>query len=242
MALLSEAFVLGAAPPTMPVARLPSKPGRAMREIPERGGPSGLAAAAAVLVAGIVAKRSATAVALRAAGTSTGKKKKSGRSIAKETLARLRSRSPRKSPKSEGARKKMPPAPDPWELDEEGRKIFPWPKSFAEIVQTAAYSTMNLIMEGETRLEVCFPPLPLADLDWNLCDVTETRVVDANIQHAIAFAKLIIKDRRSFPQMNAEQALKAATEGAELQEPDKIKGHAPQSLLSNACNALSLQV
>ncbi|CAE7432980.1 GIP [Symbiodinium microadriaticum] len=128
-----------------------------------------------------------------------------------------------------GARKKMPPAPDPWELDEEGRKIFPWPKSFAEIASTSvrwvgSERTMNLIMEGETRLEVCFPPLPLADLDWNLCDVTETRVVDANIQHAIAFAKLIIKDRRSFPQMNAEEALKAATEGAELQEPDKIKG------------------
>ena len=73
------------------------------------------------------------------------------------------------------AKKKMPPAPDPYELDEEGRKIFPWPKSFAEIVQTSYFSTMNLIMEGETRVEVCFPPLPLADLDWNICDLTETR-------------------------------------------------------------------
>ena len=31
-------------------------------------------------------------------------------------------------------------------------------------------------------------------------------------------------------------------EGAELQEPDKIKGHAPESLLSSACSVLSLQV
>lgn len=23
--------------------------------------------------------------------------------------------------------------------------------------------------------KVCFPPLPLADLDWNICDLTETR-------------------------------------------------------------------
>lgn len=23
--------------------------------------------------------------------------------------------------------------------------------------------------------QVCFPPLPLADLDWNICDLTETR-------------------------------------------------------------------
>ncbi|CAK9027262.1 unnamed protein product [Durusdinium trenchii] len=149
--------------------------------------------------------------------------KKKTRSIAKETLARLRSRSPRTTPKGQ-AKKKMPPAPDPYELDEEGRKIFPWPKSFAEIVQTACFSTMNLIMEGETRIEVCFPPLPLADLDWNICDLTETRVVDSNIQHAIAFAKLMIKDKRSFPQLNAEETQKKAMDGAPLQEPDKIKG------------------
>ncbi|CAE7510519.1 GIP [Symbiodinium natans] len=227
MALLAEAFV-GAAPPSLPVARLASKPGPAT-QVPERGMPSTLAAAAAAFVAGVVAKRR-TAVTMQA--TSTKGKKKSSRSIAKETLARLRSRSPRKTPKSEGARKKMPPSPDPWELDEEGRKIFPWPKSFAEIVQTAEYSTMNLIMEGETRLEVCFPPLPLADLDWNLCDVTETRVVDANIQHAIAFAKLLVKDKRPFPQLNAEEAMKNATEGAALQEPDKIKGHAQCGIVS----------
>lgn len=149
--------------------------------------------------------------------------KKKTRSIAKETLARLRSRSPRTTPKGQ-AKKKMPPAPDPYELDEEGRKIFPWPKSFAEIVQTSLFSTMNLIMEGETRIEVCFPPLPLADLDWNICDLTETRIVDANIQHAIAFAKLMVKDKRAFPQLNAEEALKKAQEGAPVQEPDKIKG------------------
>eukprot|EP00434_Breviolum_minutum_P039311 symbB.v1.2.034906.t1/scaffold4590.1/size39089/2 len=83
---------------------------------------------------------------------------------------------------------------------------------------------MNLIMEGETRIEVCFPPLPLADLDWNICDLTETRIVDANIQHAIAFAKLMVKDKRAFPQLDAEEALKKAQEGAPVQEPDKIKG------------------
>mmetsp|Transcript_9866 Transcript_9866/g.22970 ORF Transcript_9866/g.22970 Transcript_9866/m.22970 type:complete len:500 (+) Transcript_9866:63-1562(+) len=186
-------------------------------------GQRSVAVAAAFALAAAVAHKGRRLRTGRAA-EKTEAKKKTGRSIAKETLARLRSRSPRNKPKSEGARKKMPPAPDPWELDEEGRKIFPWPKSFAEIVQTAAYSTMNLIQEGETRLEVCFPPLPLADLDWNLCDLTETRVIDANIQHAIAFAKLIVKDRRPFPQLNPEEAMKNATEGAAVQEPDKIKG------------------
>ena len=31
------------------------------------------------------------------------------------------------------------------------------------------------------------------------------RIVDANIQHAIAFAKLMVKDKRAFPQLNAEE-------------------------------------
>lgn len=142
------------------------------------------------------------------------------RSIAKETLARLRKRAPKRS----GAQKakKMPPSPDPWERDEEDRKIFPWPKSFAEIVQTSAYSSMELFMEGETRVEVCFPPLPLADLDWNMADITETRVVDANIQHAIAFGKFIIKDKRQFPKLDPVKALESAMQGGPVQAPDVI--------------------
>eukprot|EP00439_Symbiodinium_sp_Y106_P002476 s6764_g1.t1 len=51
MALLAEAFTLGPAPPALPVARLASTPARATRKAPERGVPSALAAAAAVLVA-----------------------------------------------------------------------------------------------------------------------------------------------------------------------------------------------
>jgi len=146
------------------------------------------------------------------------------RSVAKETLARLRKRAPKKGDAKAGVtKKKMPPKPDPWELDEEGRRIFPWPKSFAEIVQTAAYSTFELFMQGETRCEVDFPPLPLADLDWNNCDMSETRIVDSNIQHAIAFCKFIIKDGRKFPNLDAEEAFKNATAGATPQEPDKIK-------------------
>jgi len=131
-------------------------------------------------------------------------------------------RSPRQGGKKATA-KKMPPKPDPWELDEDGRRIFPWPKSFAEIVQTSAYSAMELLMQGETRVEVDFPPLPLADLDWNTCDVSETRVVDSNIQHAIAFAKFIIKDQRPFPKLDVQKAFEAATAGAKPQEPDKIE-------------------
>jgi len=118
--------------------------------------------------------------------------------------------------------KKMPPKPDPWELDEEGRRIFPWPKSFAEIVQTSAYSAFELFMTGETRVEVDFPPLPLADLDWNNCDVSETRIVDSNIQHAIAFSKFIVKDPRAFPKLDPKKAVEAAAAGAQPQEPDKI--------------------
>jgi len=147
--------------------------------------------------------------------------KKTGRSIAKETLARLRNRVPKGS-MGDKPKRKLPPKPDPWELDEDGRRIFPWPKSFAEIVQTAAYSTMGLMMEGETRVEVDFPPLPLADLDWNTCDVSETRVVDSNIQHAIAFGKLIIKDKREFPKLDPEKAVENASNGAPPQQPDVI--------------------
>jgi hypothetical protein len=116
----------------------------------------------------------------------------------------------------------MPAAPDPYTLDEEGRRIYPWPKSFAEIVQTSCYATMNLLLQGETRVEVCFPPLPLADLDWNTCDVAETRIVDANIQHAIAFAKLIIKDDRSLPNLNAEDTAKKVQMGAPMQNADEV--------------------
>lgn len=144
---------------------------------------------------------------------------KSSRSVAKETLARLRARVPRK--KGQEA-KKMPPEPDPWMIDEEGRKIFPWPKSFAEIVQTAHFATMNLIMAGEVRIEVDFPPLPLADLDWNVCDVAETRIVDSNIQHAIAFGKLLVKDKRVFPKLDPETAVKEAAAGAPMQQPEMI--------------------
>lgn len=144
---------------------------------------------------------------------------KKGRNVAKETLARLRARSPRGRKRTA---KKMPPAPDPWTLDEEGRRIFPWPKSFAEIVQTSAFSALNLLMEGETRLEVDFPPLPLADLDWNTCDVSETRIVDSNIQHAIAFAKFLIKDKRPLPKLDPKEAMKAATQGAKPQDEDEI--------------------
>eukprot|EP00448_Togula_jolla_P002457 CAMPEP_0170604270 /NCGR_PEP_ID=MMETSP0224-20130122/19334_1 /TAXON_ID=285029 /ORGANISM="Togula jolla, Strain CCCM 725" /LENGTH=505 /DNA_ID=CAMNT_0010929163 /DNA_START=45 /DNA_END=1562 /DNA_ORIENTATION=- len=147
------------------------------------------------------------------------KAKPASKGIAKGVLARLRTRSPKTAGKK---MKKMPPKPDAWELDEEGRRIYPWPKSFAEIVQTAATSTLNLIHEGETRVEVDFPPLPLADLDWNTCDVSETRIVDSNIQHAIAFSKLLIKDPRPLPVLDVEEANKAAKAGAEPAEPDKI--------------------
>ncbi|CAE6956555.1 unnamed protein product [Symbiodinium natans] len=57
MALLGEAFALGGPPPTLPVARLASKPGRAAHEVPERGSSSTLAAAATVLAGCVVAKR-----------------------------------------------------------------------------------------------------------------------------------------------------------------------------------------
>jgi len=147
---------------------------------------------------------------------------KTSRSIAKETLARLRQRAPRTGDKKSIDKRMMPPAPDPWVLDDEGRKIFPWPKSFAEIVQTSAFSALNLITEGETRIEIDFPPLPLADLDWNTCDVSETRVVDANIQHAIAFSKLLIKDPRPFPKLDPVQAMESAGAGAAPQAPDQI--------------------
>jgi len=116
----------------------------------------------------------------------------------------------------------MPPAPDPWEVDEAGRKIFAWPKSFAEIVQTSAFSTVELFQAGETRVEVDFPPLPLADLDWNTCDISETRVVDSNIQHAIAFCKLLIKDPREYPKLDAQETVARAMAGAVAQEPDKV--------------------
>ncbi|CAE7896510.1 unnamed protein product [Symbiodinium necroappetens] len=56
MALLGEAFALGAAPPTPP-ARLVSTPGRTPEVTLERGMPSALSAAATVLAAGVVAKR-----------------------------------------------------------------------------------------------------------------------------------------------------------------------------------------
>ncbi|CAE6938787.1 unnamed protein product [Symbiodinium natans] len=59
MALLTEAFVPGAAPPSLPVARLAAAPGRATRA-PERGTPWTLAAAASALAAGVAVKRRAT--------------------------------------------------------------------------------------------------------------------------------------------------------------------------------------
>eukprot|EP00929_Paragymnodinium_shiwhaense_P045065 TRINITY_DN23070_c0_g2_i1.p1 TRINITY_DN23070_c0_g2~~TRINITY_DN23070_c0_g2_i1.p1 ORF type:complete len:541 (+),score=137.31 TRINITY_DN23070_c0_g2_i1:108-1730(+) len=143
------------------------------------------------------------------------------KNVAKSVLARLRQRSPKGS-MGDKPTKKMPPKPDPWEIDEDGRKIFPWPKSFAEIVQTSAFSTMALIQDKETRLEVDFPPLPLTDLDWNNCDMSETRIVDSNIQHAIAFCKLLIKDPRPYPKLDPVKAQDEATQGAEPQEPTKI--------------------
>jgi len=143
------------------------------------------------------------------------------KNIAKGVLKRLRTRAPGRS--SAVGSKKMPPAPDPWEIDEEGRKIFPWPKSFAEIVQTAAFSTMKLLQEGETRIECDFPPLPLADLDWNTCDISDTRVVDSNIQHAIAFSKLIIKDPRPYPKLDAEKQYEEAMQGGGVQDTDRIQ-------------------
>lgn len=187
-----------------------------------QGLPLAAGAAAAVIAAagGFLRRRrlarSSAAVALHAEGV------QAKRSVAKETLARLRMRAPKKG-KAKVVKKKMPPAPDPWELDEENRKIFPWPKSFAEIVQTAAYSAMEMFMTGETRVEVCFPPLPLADLDWNTCDVSQTRVVDSNIQHAIAFSKLIIKDKKLFPKLDSEEAYEAACAGASVEQPDQIE-------------------
>jgi len=81
---------------------------------------------------------------------------------------------------------------------------------------------MSMFLEGETRVEVDFPPLPLADLDWNSADVSETRVVDSNIQHAIVFAKLLIKDQRLFPKLDPVKTQEAARAGAAPQEPDKI--------------------
>lgn len=189
---------------------------------------NGLLAASASAAIGVAALSSRRGRLLRRrtatfATTDAAPAQEASRSIAKETLARLRSRSPRTAPPREvGPKKKMPPTPDPWVEDEEGRKIFPWPKSFAEIVSTAAYSTLGLFQEGETRIEVCFPPLPLADLDWNTCDVSETRVVDSNIQHAIAFAKLIIKDPKPFPKLDAEKTAEMARAGMPPQQPDTI--------------------
>jgi len=142
--------------------------------------------------------------------------------IAKDTLKRLRKRAPTKGPKKDVSRLRMPPSPDPWEYDEDGRKIFPWPKSFAEIVQTSVYATMNLFQEGETRVEVCFPPLPVAELDWNRCDMAETRIIDANTSHAISFSKLIIKEPRKLPKLDVEEA-KRISEAGTVENPADIE-------------------
>lgn len=74
MALLPEA-VVSAAQPTLPVARLASKPGRAHLEVPQQGVPSSLAAtAAAVLAAGVAVKRRTADTRASAVGM-RGKKK-----------------------------------------------------------------------------------------------------------------------------------------------------------------------
>ncbi|CAE7024795.1 unnamed protein product [Symbiodinium natans] len=57
MALITEAFAVGAAPPTLPAARFGAAP-RPAQEVPERGlGVSSAAVAATVLAAGVAAKR-----------------------------------------------------------------------------------------------------------------------------------------------------------------------------------------
>mmetsp|Transcript_52456 Transcript_52456/g.170345 ORF Transcript_52456/g.170345 Transcript_52456/m.170345 type:complete len:513 (+) Transcript_52456:142-1680(+) len=173
------------------------------------------ASAAFVAAAGAVLRRRQQRSSVLARQAEATAKKDS---VAKQTLANLRKR----GVKSADPNKKMPPKPDPWQLDELGNRVFPWPKSFAEIVQTAAYSSMELFMKGETRIEVDFPPLPLADLDWNVCDTAETRIVDANIQHAIAFCKFVIKDPRKFPKLDADEAVKRAMAGAEPQDADAV--------------------
>mmetsp|Transcript_13256 Transcript_13256/g.31411 ORF Transcript_13256/g.31411 Transcript_13256/m.31411 type:complete len:316 (+) Transcript_13256:96-1043(+) len=58
MALLGKAFAFGMAPSAGPVERLPSRPDRVTRQLPDRGS-SALAAAATALAAGIVANRRA---------------------------------------------------------------------------------------------------------------------------------------------------------------------------------------
>jgi len=56
MALLNEAFTVGAVPETLP-ARLATQSGRRVHEVPERGASSSLAAVASVLAAGAAVKR-----------------------------------------------------------------------------------------------------------------------------------------------------------------------------------------
>eukprot|EP00933_Yihiella_yeosuensis_P080050 TRINITY_DN93454_c0_g1_i1.p1 TRINITY_DN93454_c0_g1~~TRINITY_DN93454_c0_g1_i1.p1 ORF type:complete len:543 (+),score=95.76 TRINITY_DN93454_c0_g1_i1:70-1629(+) len=184
-------------------------------------GAAATAAAAAALVLGQRRQRRRPAAVSLAAEATAKATPKTGRSIAKETLARLRRRSP-KGGNKDTVIKRMPPRPDPWEIDEDGNKVFPWPKSFAEIVQTAACSTINLFLEGETRVEVCFPPLPLADLNWNGCDMTESRVVDSNTQHAIAFSKLLIKDPRLYPKLDPKTTAQEAGAGAAPLDEDAM--------------------
>mmetsp|Transcript_32457 Transcript_32457/g.72142 ORF Transcript_32457/g.72142 Transcript_32457/m.72142 type:complete len:497 (-) Transcript_32457:62-1552(-) len=172
-------------------------------------------------VAGLMCLRNVRKIAITRRKASEAAPAQRPRRVAKETLARLRKRAP-KVAGSVPARR-MPPKPDPLSVDSEGRQIFPWPKSFAEIVQTAVESSMRLFVQGETRVEVDFPPLPLADLDWNLCDLSETRVVDSNVQHAIAFSKLLIKDSRQFPKLDPEVvAKKNRGEGVDVLE-EKLK-------------------
>ncbi|CAE7376080.1 unnamed protein product [Symbiodinium natans] len=73
MALLNEAFALGAAPQVAPVARLASKPERTTSEVSARGSSSVLVAAAAALAVGVVSKR--RPVEARPAVAAFGKKK-----------------------------------------------------------------------------------------------------------------------------------------------------------------------
>ncbi|OLQ07881.1 hypothetical protein AK812_SmicGene8670 [Symbiodinium microadriaticum] len=58
MALMTEAFAVGAAPPTLPTARFAAQPRhQEAHEIREQGSSSALVAAATVLAAGVAAKR-----------------------------------------------------------------------------------------------------------------------------------------------------------------------------------------
>lgn len=159
-----------------------------------------IAAAATAALAAAGARHRNSRVAM-AAEAKTKKKVKGPNKVSSTTLMKLRKKrrvGDRFGIDGEDKGEAITQDTRNWWKDADGNRIYNWPKSFAEIITQAADSTLTLLKEGHTRVEVDFPPLPLADLDWNVCDTGETRVVDSNIVHCIAFTKLLLKNQDKF--------------------------------------------